>query len=104
VKAARENWFGGQDGFDPERLIFIDESGLSTKMARLRGWAPIRAAADSMARSRLSLAVVAAFKPWVAVSALPAEVANVSSSVFADVICRLSIAKPRVATSAILDP
>jgi transposase len=40
VKAARENWFGGQDGFDPERLIFIDESGLSTKMARLRGWAP----------------------------------------------------------------
>ena len=24
----------------PERLIFIDESGLSTKMARLRGWAP----------------------------------------------------------------
>ena len=23
-----------------ERLIFIDESGLSTKMARLRGWAP----------------------------------------------------------------
>jgi transposase len=38
VKAARENWFDGQD--DPERLIFIDESGLSTKMARLRGWAP----------------------------------------------------------------
>ena len=26
--------------FDPRNLIFIDESGLSTKMARLRGWAP----------------------------------------------------------------
>ena len=25
---------------DAEHLIFIDESGLSTKMARLRGWAP----------------------------------------------------------------
>jgi hypothetical protein len=40
VKAARENWLDGQDDLDPERLIFIDESGLSTKMARLRGWAP----------------------------------------------------------------
>jgi transposase len=40
VKAAREKWFAGQAGLDPERLIFIDESGLSTKMARLRGWAP----------------------------------------------------------------
>lgn len=25
---------------DPERLIFIDETGANTKMARLRGWAP----------------------------------------------------------------
>jgi transposase len=40
VKAARENWLDDQDDLDPERLIFIDESGLSTKMARLRGWAP----------------------------------------------------------------
>jgi DDE superfamily endonuclease len=40
VKAARENWVDGQDDLDPEHLIFIDESGLSTKMARLRGWAP----------------------------------------------------------------
>jgi transposase len=40
VKAARESWFDGQADLDPERLIFIDESGLSTKMARLRGWAP----------------------------------------------------------------
>jgi hypothetical protein len=40
VKAARENWVNGQHDLDPEHLIFIDESGLSTKMARLRGWAP----------------------------------------------------------------
>ena len=40
MKAAREDWFEGQTELDPERLIFIDESGLSTKMARLRGWAP----------------------------------------------------------------
>ncbi len=39
MKAARENWIEGQDDLDPEHLIFIDESGLSTKMARLRGWA-----------------------------------------------------------------
>jgi len=40
VKAAREAWFDGQPDLEPERLIFVDESGLSTKMARLRGWAP----------------------------------------------------------------
>src|ERR1700710_2596186 len=40
VKAARENWIDGQRDLDPARLIFIDESVLSTKMARLRGWAP----------------------------------------------------------------
>jgi transposase len=40
VKAAREAWFESQADLDPQHLIFIDESGLSTKMARLRGWAP----------------------------------------------------------------
>ena len=40
MKAARENWVNGQHDLAPEHLIFIDESGLSTKMARLRGWAP----------------------------------------------------------------
>jgi len=39
VKAAREAWRETQPELDPRRLIFIDESGLSTKMARLRGWA-----------------------------------------------------------------
>jgi hypothetical protein len=37
VLAAREEWFEGQLDLDPGRLIFIDESGLNTKMARLRG-------------------------------------------------------------------
>jgi transposase len=37
VKAAREAWFEGQLDLDPRRLIFIDETGASTKMARLRG-------------------------------------------------------------------
>ena len=40
MKAARQQWVEGQADLDAERLIFIDESGLSTKMARLRGWAP----------------------------------------------------------------
>src|SRR6202008_3356303 len=35
--AARQAWFEGQRGLDPSRLIFIDETGASTKMARLRG-------------------------------------------------------------------
>ncbi len=37
MKAAREAWFEGQLDLDPEHLVFIDETGASTKMARLRG-------------------------------------------------------------------
>ena len=37
MKAARETWFDGQLDLDPSKLIFIDETGASTKMARLRG-------------------------------------------------------------------
>jgi hypothetical protein len=36
----RQDWFEGQPDLDPRRLVFIDETGLSTKMARLRGRAP----------------------------------------------------------------
>jgi transposase len=36
----RRAWFDGQPDLDPARLVFIDETGLSTKMARLRGRAP----------------------------------------------------------------
>lgn len=36
----RQAWFDGQLDLDPARLVFIDETGLSTKMARLRGRAP----------------------------------------------------------------
>ena len=33
----RRDWFDAQLDLDPERLVFIDETGLNTKMARLRG-------------------------------------------------------------------
>ena len=37
MAAARERWRTGQRLLDPSRLIFIDETGTSTNMARLRG-------------------------------------------------------------------
>ena len=37
MKAAREAWFDKQLDFEPERLIFLDECGTNTKMARLYG-------------------------------------------------------------------
>ena len=40
VAARREVWFEAQPDLDPKRLVFIDETGASTKMARLRGRAP----------------------------------------------------------------
>jgi len=40
VAAERIAWFEGQPDLDPERLVFIDESGTSTKMARRYGRAP----------------------------------------------------------------
>ena len=36
----REAWFEAQPAFDPQRLVFVDETGATTKMARLRGRAP----------------------------------------------------------------
>ncbi len=40
MRAARQAWFDGQFDLDLERLVFIDETGASTKMTRLRGRAP----------------------------------------------------------------
>ncbi|WP_235720846.1 IS630 family transposase, partial [Magnetospirillum molischianum] len=40
VLRRRHEWFDLQPELDPERLVFIDETGASTKMARLRGRAP----------------------------------------------------------------
>ena len=37
VLNAREAWFDGQLDLDPETLIFVDETGASTKMARRHG-------------------------------------------------------------------
>jgi transposase len=35
---ARTRWREQQPEWDPGRLVFIDETALNTKMARLRGW------------------------------------------------------------------
>src|SRR5260370_40787583 len=40
VAAARTAWAENQPKLDPDRLVFIDETGTSTKMARLHGRAP----------------------------------------------------------------
>lgn len=40
MAAAREAWRAVQPDFDPARLVFVDETGASTKMARLCGRAP----------------------------------------------------------------
>src|SRR4029079_5814582 len=37
IRRRRGAWFDGQLDLDPAKLVFIDETGLSTKMARLRG-------------------------------------------------------------------
>ena len=37
MKTAREAWFEGQLELEPHRLIFLDECGTNTKMARLYG-------------------------------------------------------------------
>src|SRR3984957_15630584 len=40
VAARRQAWFDAQPDLDPEDLVFIDETGASTKMPRFRGRAP----------------------------------------------------------------
>jgi transposase len=37
VAKARESFKAGQAGLDPRKLVFVDETGTSTKMVRLRG-------------------------------------------------------------------
>jgi transposase len=37
VAAARQTWKAEQSGLDPQRLVFVDETGTSTKMVRARG-------------------------------------------------------------------
>lgn len=40
MAAARERWRSGQGQLDPDRLVFVDETGTSTNMARFRGRCP----------------------------------------------------------------
>jgi transposase len=39
VALARANWRASQADVDPQRLVFVDETGLKTDMSRIRGWA-----------------------------------------------------------------
>ncbi len=40
MSARREAWFELQPELDPTKLVFLDETGATTKMARLRGRSP----------------------------------------------------------------
>ena len=40
MRAAREEWFAGQLDLDPERLVFLDETAATTRMAHCYGGAP----------------------------------------------------------------
>ena len=41
IAARRKLWKAAQPFIDPESLVFLDETGVNTKMARLYGWAPV---------------------------------------------------------------
>lgn len=47
MRIARQVWFDNQPDLEPDWLVFIDESGATTKMARLRG----RAVKDERCRA-----------------------------------------------------
>ena len=51
VAEAREEWFEGQLDLDPSKLVFIDETAVSTNMARRFGWAPAASVAGCPSRS-----------------------------------------------------
>lgn len=41
MAARRKLWKAAQPFIDPYSLVFLDETGVNTKMARLYGWAPV---------------------------------------------------------------
>ena len=41
MAAARAAWIAAQSALDPARLVFLDETGTTTNMARLRARAPV---------------------------------------------------------------
>ena len=41
MKRKRRDWRDSQESVDPQRLVFLDETGLKTDLTRLRGWAPV---------------------------------------------------------------
>src|SRR3546814_3345481 len=57
VLARRRAWFKAQPDLDPERLVFIDETGASTKMARPRGRRSEEHTSELQSLMRISYAV-----------------------------------------------
>jgi hypothetical protein len=41
VAAHRRTWKAAQSFVGPDKLVFLDETGVNTKTARLYGWAPV---------------------------------------------------------------
>lgn len=41
MAARRTRWRAAQPFIDPDSLVFLDETGVNTKMARLHGWSPV---------------------------------------------------------------
>ncbi|MGO4339967.1 transposase [Labrys sp. KB_33_2] len=41
VAARRKLWQAAQPFIDPDKLVFLDETGINTKMTRHYGWAPV---------------------------------------------------------------
>jgi hypothetical protein len=41
IAARRKLWRAAQPFIDPKSLVFLDETGVNTKMGRLYGWAPV---------------------------------------------------------------
>lgn len=51
MAARRTLWRAAQPFLDPESLVFLDETGVNTKMARLYGWRRLASAAAIACRS-----------------------------------------------------
>lgn len=41
MKARRLDWHAFQPTLDPERLVFLDETGVKTDLTRIRGWTDV---------------------------------------------------------------
>ncbi len=73
VARARRRWIREQGMLDPARLVFIDETAVSTNMVRLRGRAPRGVAYDDVMRMNGDVALV--LRKWLGENAMMAYLA-----------------------------